>query len=303
MTRHVLALAVALCASTSPVSAQAPAPLDSQLTVKATPAEVHKSPTVASTVVGKAQIGTVLDVRRNLGSWVEVSWPGAEGGVAFVHVNAGTIARRTTPAPVRVSTAADAAPAASMSDSPAALADRIIANGQRNASSNGGMTYVVPRHAVGMGARMNALTPGFGAGFGATMRTWWSNRLGLQVEVLHSRLGNLQGPGHVTSLQFAPSLTYALPDAINNSFWARPYVGGGGSLIRTSVSRPVSELEVSGSENGMGIQTFGGAEMTFPSMPQFAISAELDYRWSQVSTVGFPQKKIDMSVSAHWYFK
>jgi len=64
MTRHVLALAVALCASTSTVSAQAPAPLDSQLTVKTTPAELHKSPTVASTVIGKAQIGTVLDVRR-----------------------------------------------------------------------------------------------------------------------------------------------------------------------------------------------------------------------------------------------
>jgi hypothetical protein len=304
MTRHVLALAVALCASTSTVSAQAPAPLDSQLTVKTTPAELHKSPTVASTVIGKAQIGTVLDVRRNLGSWVEVPWPGAEGGVAFVHVSAGTIARSTTPAPVRVSAAADPATAASMSDSPAALADRILANGQRNASPNGSTYVQVPiSHIVGMGARMNAFTPGFGSGFGATMRTWWSNRLGMQVEVLHSRLGNLQGPGHVTSLQFAPSLTYALPDAINNSFWARPYVGGGGSLIRTTMSRPVSELEVSGSENGMGIQTFGGAELTFASMPQFAISTELDYRWSQVSTVGFPQRKLDMSLSAHWYFK
>jgi hypothetical protein len=38
-------------------------------------------------------------------------------------------------------------------------------------------------------------------------------------------------------------------------------------------------------------------------MPQFAISAELDYRWSQVSTIGFPQRKLDMSLSAHWYFK
>jgi hypothetical protein len=284
------------------VSAQAPGPLDTQLTVKATPAEVHKSPTVASTVVGKAQVGTVLDVKRNLGSWIEVPWPGAEGGVAFVHVSAGTIARRTTPAPVRVAAAVEpVSPSSSMSDSPAALADRIIANSQRNAIPSG---YVqLPRHIVGMGARMNALTPGFGAGFGATMRTWWSNRLGLQVEVLHSRLGNLQGPGHVTSLQFAPSLTYGLPDAINSSFWLRPYVGGGGSLIRTSVNRPLSELEVSASENGMGIQTFGGGEMTFASMPQFAISAELGYRWSEVSTIGFPQKKVDMSVSAHWYFK
>ena len=116
MTRHVLALAIALCASTSPVSAQAPGTLDTQLTVKATPAEVHKSPTVASTVVGKVQIGTVFDVRRNLGSWIEVPWPGAEGGVAFVHVNAGTIASRTTPVPVRV--AAEPASAAAMSDGP-----------------------------------------------------------------------------------------------------------------------------------------------------------------------------------------
>jgi opacity protein-like surface antigen len=277
-----------------------PGPLESQLTVKTTPAEVHKSPTVASTVIGKAQIGTVLDIQRNLGSWIEVPWPAGDGGVAFVHVSSGTIARRTTPAPVRVAAAAEPASAASMADSPAALADRIIANGQRNTAPSG---YLLPPHVVGMGVRMNALTPGFGAGFGATMRTWWSNRLGLQVEVLHSRLGNLQGPGHVTSLQFAPSLTYAFTDAINSSFWARPYVGGGASLIRTAVSRPVSDLDLSASENGMGMQTFGGAEMMFASMPQFAISAELGYRWSQVSTIGFPQEKVDMSVSAHWYFK
>lgn len=308
MTRHVLAITIALCVSTSPVSAQTPVPQDMQLTVK-TPAQVHKSPTVASVVVGKAPSGTVLDVSRNLGSWVEVPWPAGDNGVAYVHVNAGTIAPRRVPLDAaRTSLPAGSATAgspsaSSMPDGPAALADRIIANGQRSTASSNGTDYVLPPHAVGMGARMNALTPGFGAGFGATMRTWWANRLGMQVEVLHSRLGNLQGPGHVTSLQFAPSLTYAFTDAISNSFWARPYVGGGGSLIRTTLSRPVSELEVSGSENGLGVQTFGGAEMMFAAMPQFAVSAELGYRWSQVSTVGFPARKLDMSLSAHWYFK
>jgi hypothetical protein len=123
-----------------------------------------------------------------------------------------------------------------MSDGPAALADRIIANGQRNrhqrnAGANGnvspnGMNYVqLPRHIVGMGARMNAFTPGSARASAPPMRTWWKQSTWHAGRSAASRLGNLQGPGHVTSLQFAPSLTYALPDAINNSFWVRPYVG------------------------------------------------------------------------------
>ena len=307
MTRHVLAVTVALCLSTSTVSAQATAPQVAQLTVKTTAAEVHKFPTVASAVLGKAQVGTVLEVTRNLGSWVEVPWPAGDGGVAFVHVNAGTIANGI--APVSSAAGANAAPGASastaapmMSDSPAALADRIMANGQRSSSSD--LTYVqVPRHVVGMGARMNAFTPGFGAGFGATMRNWWTNRLGLQFEVLHSRLGTLQGPGHVTSLQFAPSVLYALPDAIGTSLWMRPYVGGGGSLYRTTLNRTGEDVIDLGSENGLGIQAFGGAETTFAAMPQFAISGEFGYRWSQQSTVGFAPSKIGVALAAHWYFK
>ena len=151
---------------------------------------------------------------------------------------------------------------------------------------------------------MNAATLGFGAGFGATARKWWNNRLGVQFEVLHSRLPTLTGIGHVTSFQFAPSVMYSLPNAVSNAVWLRPYVGGGSSVYRTSFNRIPSDLESPTSENVFGLQTFGGAETTFAGAPQFAVSAELGYRWwQQVSTVGVTPSKLGVSLSAHWYVK
>ena len=97
MIRHVAAVAVALCLSSSPVSAQTAEPQAiTALTVK-TPANVHKSPTTASPIVGTASRGAVLEVTRNLGSWVQVPWAEGEKGLAYVHVSSGTIARSTAP--------------------------------------------------------------------------------------------------------------------------------------------------------------------------------------------------------------
>ena len=190
-----------------------------------------------------------------------------------------------------------------MPDNPAALSERILAAGQSSPSPSGSSDYLV-RHSLGIGARMNAATLGFGAGFGATARTWWANRVGLQFDVLHSRLPSLLGTGHVTSLQFAPSVMYTLPNAITSSVWVRPYVGGGSSLYRTTVNRVPSDVGTAGSENGLGFQTFGGAETTFAGAPQFAVSADVGYRWwSNVSTVGVTPGKIGVSLSAHWYMK
>jgi hypothetical protein len=306
MIRHVSAIALALCLNTVSLSAQVTAPQSSELTVKAASADVHRFPTVASSVIGQARRGTVIEIKRNLGSWVEVPWQGADNGVAFLHVSAGTIARRMS-APGNGSIANGSTSVTAMPDNPAALSERILASGQANGQANGhttstGGSEVLPRR-LGMGARMNPFTPSFGAGFGLSSRTWWSNRLGLQVDVLHSRRGNLQGPGHVTALQFAPSILYSLPDAISSSVWVRPYVGGGGSLYRTSFNSPTSDVVVSGSEKLLGYQTFGGAETTFAGMPQFSVSAELGYRWSETSTVGFAPRKTAVALSAHWYIR
>jgi hypothetical protein len=306
MIRRISAIALVLCVNTVSLYAQAAQP-GMELTVKAASADLYKSPTVASAVVGKAQRGTVLDIKRNLGSWVEVPWQGGDNGMAFVHVSAGTIARRISD-PNQLVANGSSGHVGSMPDNPAALSERILANGQSSANggshSNGG-TYnggsVLPR-SFGMGARLNPLTPSFGAGFGLTSRTWWSPRLGFQMDVLHSRRGNLQGPGHVTALQFAPSILYSLPDAVTSSVWLRPYVGGGGSLYRTTF-RPTADPAVSASEQLMGFQTFGGAETTFAAMPQFSVSAELGYRWSETSVVGFAPRRTAVSLSAHWYIR
>lgn len=305
MIRRVSFVALALCLNTVVVSAQSPGAPTTQLTVNAAAADVYKSPTVASAVIGKAQRGMVLEITRNLGSWVEVPWTTGEGGVAYMHVNAGSIAARTTLAnssrgasPTGPSSSAGY-PTSSMPDNPAALSERILAAGQPSPSRSDDILL----HTFGMGARMNAATLGFGAGFGATARTWWRNRMGLQFDVLHSRLPSLLGTGHVTSLQFAPSVMYALPSAISSSVWVRPYLGGGGSLYRTTFNRVPTDVASAGSENSFGVQTFGGAETTFAGAPQFAVSAELGYRWWQASTVGVTPERIGVSLTAHWYIK
>ena len=95
MIRRASAIAIALVVHTTAVFGQSAGMPTAELIVKAAPADVHKSPTVASPVIARAPGGTVLDIRRNLGSWVEVSWPSTESGIAFLHVNAGTIAPRS----------------------------------------------------------------------------------------------------------------------------------------------------------------------------------------------------------------
>ena len=97
MIRHVSAVIISLCVSTAPVYAQTATPQSTDITVRSAPADVHKSPTVASAVIGKVPIGTTLEIKRNLGSWVAVPWPAGDNGVAFLHVNAGTISAHTTP--------------------------------------------------------------------------------------------------------------------------------------------------------------------------------------------------------------
>ena len=97
MIRHAAAVSIALISYVTPVFAQSATPI-AELVVRVT-ADVHQSPSTASPIIGKAPDGTRLFINRNLGSWVEVPWPDAAARIAFVHVNTGTIAPRST-APV-----------------------------------------------------------------------------------------------------------------------------------------------------------------------------------------------------------
>ena len=109
-----------------------------------------------------------------------------------------------------------------------------------------------------MGARLNATSEGFGA----TARTWWANRLGLQFDVMHARTEDISAGSHVNSLQVSPSLLYSLPDGVASALWVRPYVGGGGIIHRASVSQSTSGTSDSPARQGLGLQGFGGIEAT-----------------------------------------
>jgi hypothetical protein len=88
MVRHIVAaaLAVAFCLSPSWLCAQTMA-----IKVSVASANVHKFPSVGSPVIGTAERGAILDVTRELGDWVRVSWPEAEDGVGYMHLSAGTM--------------------------------------------------------------------------------------------------------------------------------------------------------------------------------------------------------------------
>jgi hypothetical protein len=277
--RHASAVALTLVCNASPLFGQsAPMPV-AEFNVQAS-AEIHKSPSTASPVIGKAPRGAVLEVRRNLGSWVEVPWPNADTGLAFVHVNTGTI-KAGAASPV----SSDAKAAVEQIAAVAAAADAIAnASGQQAAPTR---TYVsLPMHRLGIGALMDASEPKVGV----TTRTWWGRGFGLQVNLAPTQLESVDGQ-LVGSTQFAPSVLYSLPDAVTTGVWLRPYIGAGPRMYWLN------------QENGFGYEGFGGAEATFAGLPQLAISADVAYRWSRPSIGGFAPRQIGFSLSGHWYVR
>jgi hypothetical protein len=291
MIRDAYAVAIALLFSTTPLFGQSAGTQATELIVKSAPADVHKSPTVASAVIGKASGGTVLEVRRNLGSWVEVTWPDTEAGIAYLHVNTGTIAPRSAPAASNAAQDAvaqiAAVAAAANAANPSARAGQ--PGTTRQAASQSASYVSLPLHRIGMGALMNSVNVS-APGFGATARTWWGHRVGVQFNASRPQLESADGRS-LTSTQFAPSILYSLPEGVTNSVWLRPYVGGGPRLYRANL------------ETRLGYEAFGGAEATLASMPQFAFSADVGFRWSRPSFNGFEPRQIGLSLSGHWYVK
>jgi len=84
--------------------------------------------------------------------------------------------------------------------------------------------------------------------------------------------------------------------------WVRPYLGAGANLYRSTLrsGTPGAGNAVS---DGFGLRAFGGGEVTFPSVPRFAVSADLGYLWSQTPFAGFELGGLGFSVSGHWYVK
>ncbi|PWT82374.1 MAG: hypothetical protein C5B57_08790 [Blastocatellia bacterium] len=299
------ALVLALCLGPVWVGAQTV-----EIRVTTLSANVYKTPSTGSAVVGSAPRGTVLQVTRELGSWVKVSWPEAENGVGYVHVSMGTIARHDTPAdanrPAATAVASRPAPAEPVSTAPApagqvwrtSMGEEVKLLNDR-ASSQYSSYIQPPTHIVGLGGRMGSSV----AGYGASARAWSHSRVGVQLEVSRVVFTSAVTSSHLTSIQFSPSLLYSLRDQVTDFVLIRPYLGAGGSVGQQTVSSTTAPAGGSLSDASLGLQTFGGTELTFAAVPRFALSADLGYRWSQTPFTGFDLSGVGVSVSGHWYFK
>jgi hypothetical protein len=300
MMRHAAVIAVALCSSASPLSAQA-----ARFTVTDERVSVHKGPSTINPVIGTALQGAVLEVTRELGSWVKIVWTPSEDGVGYVHVSKGSVRRGGTASangdflipprpPVRTAPRASFTPAAPAGGT-AVLAEERGPGSTPPAAAG----YVArPTHIVGFGASSH----GPSLNVGATARAWSARAFGLQLNMSRESAGTGAGQ-RVTSTQLTPSVLYSLPSRVTDYLWMRPYVGAGASLQHNTRRDVTASVDARRSENRLGFQTFGGGELTFAAAPRFSVSADLGYRWYPTSFTGTEPGGLGVSLSAHWYVK
>ena len=283
MLHRALAVAVLLvCLGASQLWAQG-----TELRIETESASIHLSPSTGSPVIGHANRGAVLEITRDLGSWVRVSWPAAEAGAGYVHVSTGTRTGARRSAAIEASQPLPAAPP---------VHETVSEHSTRPVQP----TYVAPpAHVVGLGGRIGDST----VGPGASVRAWPRERLGVQLEVSRSSLTSAVGTDRLTAIQFAPSVLYALPDRVTDYVWLRPYLGAGPRFLRQTLYAGARPDGAGLSESRLGVQAFGGAELTFATLPSLALSAGLQYGWLRNPTAGFELGGLGVSVSAHWYVK
>jgi len=306
MGRYAAAMAALVVMSTSPAYAQ-----DTQFVVMTTSADIHKAPSTGSAVIGKAARGKTFEVRRELGSWVSVSWPDADSGVAYLHVAWGRISHgAAAQAPLYLATgaglpAADPAPesAALPTDVQSAQPPRTsvqIAQAPRT-STLSPRGLLLPSHVVGFGGRIGTRE----MGFAATARAWTLGPLGMQIEAGRSTYSPGAVTGQLRSMQLAPSLIYSPPSVVTNALWARPYVGAGINLHRATLRSAFGGADEI--EHVLGSHIVGGAEFTLANVPQFAVSADLRQQWAPPifsdTFSDFDLGGFAIAFSAHWYVK
>jgi hypothetical protein len=289
MGRYAAAVAAVLVMSTPPLYAQG-----ASFIVMTTSADIHKAPSTGSSVIGKASRGMTFEVRRELGSWVSVSWPDADQGVAYLHVAWGRISRgAAVQAPASGAALAVAGPAlasnALTTDIQVPQAPRTTTLPRRAPS--------LPSHIIGLGGRMGSRD----MGFAATGRAWTYGPFGVQIEAGRSTYTSAVAPGQLRSLQLAPSVMYSPPDLVTNAIWARPYVGAGIDLHRSTLRSTVGAADAV--DHLLGSHIFGGAEFTWANLPQFTLSADLRQQWAPPTFTGFELGGFGVSLSAHWYVK
>ena len=305
MIRHAVVVAVACWLMPHVGSAQTRS-LDggtadsNSFTVSAQSAAVRKAPSTGSPVIGQAPRGAILEVTRDIGAWVKITWPDAEDGVGYVHQSMGSLSKRST-VEERVSAAFTPAPEAPQ----AQVADpTTITRGPGAVPMAPRTVYVsAPTHNIGFGGRMASTKDSGFEGFGVTSRIWARSGLGVQVDALRSTLTSTTASGTVTASEFTPSAIYSLRDWVTDNIWLRPYVGGSMPITRSTWKSGTPDGTNSTPDTSIGYRAFGGAEFTLPAIARFAISADLGYRWFEAPFAGFDQNGMGFTVAAHWYVK
>jgi SH3 domain-containing protein len=297
MTRQIAAVAIALALTPATLFAQS-----EQFTIGISNANVYKMPSTGSLVIGTAPRGAVLAVVRQVGDWVKISWPQVPDGYGYVHVSTGSMrpqpgstpALQSRPAGTVASTAAAqpvaVAPFGAASDARTttmAVDQAVIERGELS------QFVAAPTHNIGFGGLMNGST----FGFGATGRVWSRRHVGAQgVLARYSPSPALAG---VNSVQFGGSGLYSFGDFVGETLWARPYAGAG--LTFTHVTERIDNAPFS--ESRRGYRVFGGSELTLPSVPHIALSADFGYSWPTTPLAGMDFGGYGFSIAAHWYVK
>jgi hypothetical protein len=296
-------VAIIVVVASAPAAAQGPATGQSNaaasamaFTVSVASAEIRQSPSVGSPVLGWVPHGAVLEVTRDVGSWVKVTWLEAPSGVGYVHQSMGTLSNRPS-REQRMAVAVASLPPAPPDVPASGAPTNAPASRQPSAMPT---TYVSrPTHLVGLGGQLRAATPGFGF----SSRIWSRQRVGVQVDFSRSSMSNDFSDNRVRSTEFVPSVIYSLPDYVSESVWLRAYAGGGLVMIRSKLYGGVPETALSASGSTWGYQGFGGAEVSVPGGPHLGISADFGYQRADVLFDGFDPTGPRFSLSAHWYVK
>ena len=298
MIRHAAAVAIVLLLSQSWVTAQSP-----ELTVNVSSASVHKAPSTASPVIGQAARGARLEVTRNVGDWVKVVWPSAPDGVGYVRVSVGSVSNGTAAPLTNTATAKSAGvpPSQRVVTTPVIVPGDQTQPAQTQTGNRLPVRTTSPSssgttHKFGVGVLMGG--PAFGLGVG--VRGWSHKRLGVQFDLAHYETSSPIDLGSMSTTDFGPSVLFSFNDRVADYTWLRPYIGAGMNFYKSSLTSP---LLGDMSDSRYGSQMFGGAELSFASLPQFAVSTQLSYRWFNEPRQGYDLGGVGVSLAGHWYMK
>jgi len=290
MIRRIAAVVLALILNPAFLHGQ-----DNVFTVTVPSANVHKGPSNVTPVIGHVSRGTALSVSRDLGGWVKIAWPDAADGVGYVRMSMGHIGGSDAD-----TSAANASPRPSSAPAGATAAGASAArtsSGQAVAPQRQSRSSEIS-HVFGVGASLAPMS-----GVGATARAWHKNHLGVQVAVMRDAMTSDVAAGRVTSMRFEPGVEYAPFDRVSDYLWLRPYLGSAVSFVHQTLTfaSPIGIPPVS--DSGLGVRFYGGGELTFASMPQFGVSADVGYRRLPAPFAGFTADPLSLSIAGHWYIK